>query len=53
MHYTLATVFYIMTVTIKVPSVGDVNTFSQIIILEQSLIYGSPFLNRNNKHYTL
>ena len=53
MHYTLATVFYIITVTIKVPSFGDVNTFSQIIILEETLIYGSPFLNRNKKHYIL
>ena len=53
MHYTVGTVFYIITVTIKVPSFGDVNTFSQIIILEQTLIYGSPFLTRNNKHYIL
>ena len=51
MHYTAATVFYI--VTIKVPSFGDVNTFSQIIILEQTLISGSPFLTGNNKHYIL
>ena len=52
MHYTVATVFYIITVTIKVPSFGDVNTFSQII-LEQTLISGSPFLTGNNKHYIL
>ena len=52
MHYTAATVFYIITVTIKVPSFGDVNTFSQIIILEQTLISGSPFLT-GNKHYIL
>ena len=53
MHYTVATVFYIITDTIKVPSFGDVNTFSQIIILEQTLISGSPFLTGNNKHYIL
>ena len=53
MHCTLTTEFYIITVTIKVPSFGDVNTFSQIIILEQTLIYGSPFLTRNNKYYIL
>ena len=53
MHYTVATVFYIITVTIKVPSFGDVNTFSQIIILEQTLISGFPFLTGNNKHYIL
>ena len=51
MHYTVATVFCI----IKVPSFGDVNIFSQIIILKQTLISGSPFLtaNNKNKHHTL
>ena len=44
MHYTVVTVLYIITVTVKVPSFGDVNTFSQIIILEQTLISGSHFL---------
>ena len=44
MHYTVVNVLYIITVTIKVPSFGDVNNFSQIIIFEQTLISGSHFL---------
>ena len=53
MHYTVATVFYIITVIIKVPSFADVNTFSQIIILKETLISGCPFLTGNMKHHIL
>ena len=37
MHCVVATVCYIITVTIKVPSFDDVNTFSQVILSEQTL----------------
>ena len=53
MHYKVAIVFYIITVIIEVPSFADVNTFSQIIILKQTLISGPPFLTGNKKHHIL
>ena len=43
MLYTVVTVLHIVTVTIKVPSFDDVNTFFQIILLKQTLISGSQF----------
>ena len=43
MLYTVVTVLHIITVTIKVPSFGDVNTLFQIILLKQILISGSQF----------
>ena len=52
MLYTVVTVLHIITVTIKVPSFGDVNTLFQIILLKQTLISGSQFLTKsaNNTH---